>query len=134
MATVSWTLDGELWSWQQSWTTSSSYHAFGISADVSSRWNDSGAEAAWEAATAKWYPDNPNTVLNLSAHIGNFFHAKPDLSCEYLGNTNCNGPLVCGEQAFPNADVSSPAGYVSSVNGTPNKQLLDCEAVADICI
>lgn len=83
-------------------------------ADFCCRWNDSGADAAWEAATAKWYPENPNTQLNLSAHIGNFFHAKPDMSCELLGNDNCGSTVPCGEQAFPNADVSSPAGYVSS--------------------
>lgn len=74
------------------------------------QWNDSSASAAYADAVEAFKLDNKG--VGFAAFISDFFHARPGTGCDRIDEPNCDVTMSCGQGGDPNADVSSPAGYI----------------------
>ena len=81
-------------------------------ADPWTQWNDTGAEAAWEAMVATWNIREDTTDLTFSAFVFEFFNGPHDPQCDNIAEGSCDNSLNCGQVAYPNAPASSPAGWL----------------------
>lgn len=71
--------------------------------DPATRWNAVGADIAWDAAVLSWINKPESNTLTFSQQISNFFHGPDNWICTDLGNTPCEGSVLC-------SDVNYPAG------------------------
>lgn len=56
------------------------------------QWNDSGASAAFADVKAKWEMEG-RAKASFPDYVADFFHTRPDISCEVLDKANCKGEV-----------------------------------------